>query len=171
MLNTYFKTAWRNLQRNKGFSLLNIAGLAVGLAATLVIALWIQDEIKHDKFHTNGARLYQVMANTYWGDVATLNMVPASLNEALKTELPLNVTFLDSPAPISKSEGMLHYLLDKDDWFGDFHTLAEITERCNAYRNTEWPTSNFSGLCFRLWKKRKLDRLEEGDDDLKYKKA
>lgn len=61
MLQNNFKTAWRNLQRNKGFSLLNIAGLAVGLAATLVIALWIQDEIKHDKFHTNGARLYQVL--------------------------------------------------------------------------------------------------------------
>jgi len=103
MLNTYFKTAWRNLQRNKGFSLLNIAGLAVGLAAALVIALWIQDEIKHDKFHTNGARLYQVMANTYWGDVATLNMVPASLNEALKTDLP-EITHV---ATFSEAEALL----------------------------------------------------------------
>ena len=88
MLKNYIKTAWRNLRRNKGFSLLNITGLAVGLAATIVIALWIQDEVKHDKFHANGPRLYEVMANTYWGDVATFNMVPASLNEALKNEFP-----------------------------------------------------------------------------------
>src|SRR5690606_29534850 len=103
MIKNYFTIALRNLRRNKGFSLLNITGLAIGLAATIVIALWIQDELKHDKFHANGPQLYQVMANTYWGDLATFNMVPASLNEALKTDLP-EVAYVTS---FSEEEALL----------------------------------------------------------------
>ena len=51
MLKNYFKIAFRNLLRNKAFSFINIAGLAVGMASAMLILLWIQNEMSHDRFH------------------------------------------------------------------------------------------------------------------------
>lgn len=60
MLRNYFKIAIRNLARNKAFSLINIMGLALGLACSLLIMLWVHDEYDIDAFHKNGARLYSI---------------------------------------------------------------------------------------------------------------
>ncbi|MEP6749206.1 MAG: ABC transporter permease [Bacteroidota bacterium] len=59
MIKNYFKVAFRNLVRNKGFSAINIAGLAIGMASAILILLWIQNEISYDRFHKNGAYLYE----------------------------------------------------------------------------------------------------------------
>jgi putative ABC transport system permease protein len=61
MLKNYFRTAWRNLLKNKTYSVLNIAGLAIGMAVALLIGLWIVDELSYDTYHKNHARLAQVM--------------------------------------------------------------------------------------------------------------
>ncbi len=63
MLKNYFKIAWRNLFRNKGFSLVNMLGLTIGMTCTLLILLWVQDELAYDKFHANYKNIYQVIAN------------------------------------------------------------------------------------------------------------
>jgi hypothetical protein len=63
MLKNYFKIAWRNLFRNKGFSITNILGLTIGIACTLLIFLWVKDELAYDKFHTNYNNIYQVIAH------------------------------------------------------------------------------------------------------------
>jgi ABC-type antimicrobial peptide transport system permease subunit len=63
MFKNYFKIAWRNLFRNKGFSLTNILGLTIGITCTILILLWVQDERTFDKFHKNYDNIYQVMAN------------------------------------------------------------------------------------------------------------
>jgi putative ABC transport system permease protein len=60
MIKNYFKTAWRGISRNKAFSALNIAGLALGMTCSLLIMLWVQDERRVDAFHKNNKRLYQV---------------------------------------------------------------------------------------------------------------
>ena len=60
MIRNYFKVAWRNLSRNKVHTFINVAGLSVGLACSLLILLWVQDERSVDGFHVNGKRLYQV---------------------------------------------------------------------------------------------------------------
>ena len=56
----YMKTTMRNLWKNKAFSVINIMGLALGLACSLLIMLWVNDEYKVDAFHKNGKRLYSV---------------------------------------------------------------------------------------------------------------
>ncbi len=61
MLRNYFKTAWRNLVRDKQFSFLNLIGLATGLACVLLIYLWVNDELSIDKFNKDDRRLYQVL--------------------------------------------------------------------------------------------------------------
>jgi putative ABC transport system permease protein len=63
MFKNYFKIAWRNLFRNKGFSLTNILGLTIGITCTIFIFLWVQDELSYDKFQKNYDNIYQVMAN------------------------------------------------------------------------------------------------------------
>ena len=61
MITNYLKTALRNLLRNKVFSSINIFGLAIGMAACLLIMLWIQNELNFDKFHKNRNKFYRVM--------------------------------------------------------------------------------------------------------------
>ena len=62
MLKSYLKTAVRNLWRNKVFSLINIVGLGVGLAACMLIFLYAKDELSFDRFHKNADRIYQITA-------------------------------------------------------------------------------------------------------------
>lgn len=53
MLRSYFKIAWRNLRKNKMFSLINILGLSIGIATCFIIMLYTQSEISFDRFHKN----------------------------------------------------------------------------------------------------------------------
>ncbi|MCP4631621.1 MAG: FtsX-like permease family protein [candidate division Zixibacteria bacterium] len=61
MFANYIKIALRNITRNKIFSLINIAGLAVGMAVCILILLWVQDELSFDRFHKNSGQLYRVV--------------------------------------------------------------------------------------------------------------
>jgi putative ABC transport system permease protein len=63
MIKNYIKIARRNLFRNKGFSLTNILGLSIGMTCTMLILLWVRDEMNYNKFHTNYNNIYQVIAN------------------------------------------------------------------------------------------------------------
>ncbi|WP_127128484.1 ABC transporter permease [Pseudoflavitalea rhizosphaerae] len=66
MLTNYFKTAWRNLLKNRFYTILNIGGLAVGLSVGILILLWVQDEFSFDRFHKQAKHIYRVenMAGT-----------------------------------------------------------------------------------------------------------
>lgn len=63
MLKNYFTIAWRHLLKNRQFTILNIVGLSTGLACTLLIWLWVRDEMSVDRFHENNTQLFQVMEN------------------------------------------------------------------------------------------------------------
>lgn len=60
MIRNYIKTAWRNLVKNKFYSIINIAGLTLGLAVGILILLWVQDELSFDSFHKNAANIYRL---------------------------------------------------------------------------------------------------------------
>ena len=60
MIRNYFKTAWRNLRKNKFYSFVNIAGLTVGLAIGMLILLWVRDELSFDTFHRKAASIYRI---------------------------------------------------------------------------------------------------------------
>ncbi|HLY69629.1 MAG TPA: ABC transporter permease [Puia sp.] len=89
MLKNYIKTAWRNLIRNKVFSVINISGLAIGLTCSLLIFLWVNDEKSVDGFHANEKFLYQVYERTYFdGKVEADYPTQGLLAEELKRAIP-----------------------------------------------------------------------------------
>jgi putative ABC transport system permease protein len=63
MIKNYFKIAWRNLFRNKGFSVTNLLGLTIGITCTILISLWVKDELTYNKFHSNYNSIYKLYAN------------------------------------------------------------------------------------------------------------
>ena len=89
MIRNYFKIAWRNLLHNKTFSLINILGLALGMTCSLLIMLWVKNELHMDKFHQNGKRIYRVMENqSYSGDISTFEATPGILAENIVKDIP-----------------------------------------------------------------------------------
>src|SRR5215510_15958436 len=80
MIKNYFKSAWGNLSKSKGYSAVNIGGLAVGMTVAMLIGLWIYDELSFDKYHKNYDRIAQVMQhNIYNGEIGTQTANPAEM--------------------------------------------------------------------------------------------
>jgi putative ABC transport system permease protein len=69
MFRSYFKIAFRNLIKNKGYTFINIAGLATGMAVALLIGLWIWDEVTYNQYHKNYDRLAQVWQHNVYNGV------------------------------------------------------------------------------------------------------
>jgi ABC-type antimicrobial peptide transport system permease subunit len=89
MLKNFIKVAVRNLWKYKGYSFLNIFGLAMGMACSLLILLWIRDEGSIDNFHANGARLYRIYERQYYDSKITAGYyTPGLLPEQMKKDLP-----------------------------------------------------------------------------------
>ena len=69
MFSNYFKIAVRNILRHKAYSIINIAGLSVGMACTILILLWLQHELSYDRYHTNADRIYRVATDINFGSM------------------------------------------------------------------------------------------------------
>jgi len=67
MIKSYFKTAWRNLIKNRGISLINIGGLSIGLAVAIVIMLWVINEYSYNSFHKRLPNIHVIMQNQSQG--------------------------------------------------------------------------------------------------------
>ncbi|MEJ0033356.1 MAG: ABC transporter permease [Bacteroidota bacterium] len=100
MIITYLKTGWRNLQRNKVYSLINILGLSLGVTASMLSALWVADEYKVDAFHEDLDRIYVVTSTEHTGHEITYGGydTPALLGEELPKIFP-DVEYATSYGP------------------------------------------------------------------------
>jgi len=90
MIKNYFKIAWRNLLKNKTFSFINIAGLAIGMASAMLIFLWIQNQVSHDRFHEKIDRIYVAHNRDQFkeGEIWAWNSTPKILGPTLKRDYP-----------------------------------------------------------------------------------
>lgn len=89
MIQSFFKIAWRNLLRNKGFSFINISGLAIGMAAAVLIMLWINHELSYDQFHEKKDRIYEAWNRAeFSGKLQCWNTTPKILARTLEKDLP-----------------------------------------------------------------------------------
>jgi len=86
MLRNYFKIALRNIQRNSIYSFINISGLSIGIACTILILLWVFDEVSYDRFQPKYKQLHQAWINGYYdGTINSFTSGPQMLAEGIKT--------------------------------------------------------------------------------------
>ena len=90
MIKNYFKIAFRNLLRYKGFSFINIFGLATGMACSLLIFLFVKDEVSYDRFHKDSDKIYRVVKDFVNDDGSRLPdaTTPPALSPAMQREVP-----------------------------------------------------------------------------------
>jgi len=106
MFRNYFKIAWRNLFRNKGFSIMNLIGLTIGITCTILIYLWVNDELSYNKFQKNYHTTYKVMANRDFNNqIFTDDAIIFPLASAVENNFPqvknAVVTSYNNPAILS----------------------------------------------------------------------
>jgi len=104
MLKSYLKIAFRNLQKNKGFTAINIVGLAIGMAAAILIMLWVKSEFTYDRFYSKTDQIYAVGIKDVWGgEVVKHFYTPKPMAAALKTDFPE----INNVARVNKGTGFL----------------------------------------------------------------
>src|SRR6516165_3395944 len=102
MIKNYFKTAFRSLARNRNYTIINIAGLAVGIAVCMIIFMIIQFQTSYDSFHAKKDRIYRVLTESHHADAGNITYgknVPFPMPEGLKTAFPQ----LEQVAPVYAS--------------------------------------------------------------------
>jgi len=121
MLLNHLKIALRIIKRNKGFSFINISGLAIGIACCVLILLWVQDELSFDAFHTNGENIYRIVSkDTAKGITQYYAVNPMPLAPTLKAEYPEVLR-----ATRYSSSGIRFYHKDKDESFVENGCMAD----------------------------------------------
>jgi putative ABC transport system permease protein len=119
MFKNYMTIAWRNILQQKGFSLINIGGLAIGLSCCLLILMFIQDEFSYDRFHSKADRIYRVVASTSEDRVPTNANGSFGYGPLLKEEFP---EVQDSVRIRKMGQGVKRYIGYKgkkfyEEWF------------------------------------------------------
>jgi putative ABC transport system permease protein len=108
MLGNYFKIAIRHINRYKGYSFINISGLAIGMACCILILLWVQDELRFDKFHKNADDIYRLTTttpNSIWSSS------PWALMPRLKKDFPEVIEgtwYAETIRPVKNKENVLN---------------------------------------------------------------
>ncbi len=127
MLKNYFKIALRNLRRQKGYTFINVAGLAVGIAACLLIGLYVREELSYDRFHERAERIYRVAMNAYTPNAPPGRFAVSNWLDApnLRAEHP-EIESLSRLAPwTSNVKHNGRYFFDDDFFFAD-STFFEV---------------------------------------------
>ncbi|MFP4095261.1 MAG: ABC transporter permease [Cyclobacteriaceae bacterium] len=90
MIRNYLNIALRFFMKQRAYSLINILGLAIGIACSLFILLWVEDELKMDRFHEKEGRLFKAMRHAYFtdGNIFTWSAIPKPLAQTLEEEYP-----------------------------------------------------------------------------------
>ncbi|WP_426667135.1 ABC transporter permease [Mucilaginibacter sp. McL0603] len=127
MIKNHFKIAWRNLLRHRRMTLINVAGLGIGMAATILIVLWVQNELSFDKDQPDAINIYRIKTklaispheNWLWEGA------PYALGEHAQREIP-EIETLTRLSPSNYSDVNIHY---KDEI---------ISEKNAAYVDNQW---------------------------------
>ncbi len=131
MFKNYFKIAWRNLLKNKGFSAINIFGLAIGIACCLLITLYVVDEMSYDRFHEKADRIYRLNCNVkYGGSEQSLSQTPDILPVILKSDYPQVENFVRfySAGPfLIKRAGTLVNIREENILYADSTVFSVFT--------------------------------------------
>ena len=128
MIKNYFKTAWRNILRNKTTSFINLFGLSVGMTAVVLILMWVQNEMSFDNYHPNVKQIFRLTCHINSANWV-LDASPLLLSDAIQKEIseiksaaklrPIRGTaILNSKGELFSEKNCTYY--DKG-WFKMFH--------------------------------------------------
>ena len=107
MIRNYFKIAWRNLLKNKGYSAINIGGLSVGLAISILISIYVFNEYSYDRFHENYDKLYRVLRiGGINDDKYLIGVTSGPFGPALENDYPESIK---STTRVLPSDGLVSY--------------------------------------------------------------
>ncbi len=134
MIKNYLKIAWRNLIKNKAFSIINITGLATGLACFILIALYVVDELSYDRYNENAANIYRINADLKFGGTALhMAVSPDPMAPDLKNDYPeveqyTRIYASSGPKLIRKGNQFINEqrVANVDSTFFDMFTLPAI---------------------------------------------
>jgi len=122
MIKNYLIVAWRNIKRQKVYSFIKIFGLSIGIAACILIYLFVVDELSYDKFHENGDRLFRVVQVRYDKDTGEetgrQQYMPTPTGPELKQSLP----GIKHQSRYTNSSGAVRY---KENIFSEYIWLAD----------------------------------------------
>ncbi len=122
MIKNYFKIAWRNITRYKAFSAINIIGLSIGMACSIFILLWVQNERSYDTFHENADNIYRVTANVSDFHIA---VSPSPIGPAVTTLFPQVKSFVRLNGPASHVFSLdNHQFEEKNTFYVDSNFLS-----------------------------------------------
>lgn len=123
MIKNYFKTSLRNLLKNKGYSFLNIFGLAIGIACAGLIFLWVENELGYDKFNAKRDNLYYIKENQKYDTyTATFGSTPGPLAPAMLEEIP----GVANTCRVNEQDATLFTIGDKAMYAGGLYTEASL---------------------------------------------
>ena len=125
MIKNYFKIALKNIVHHKAYSIINISGLAIGMACSILILLWVQNELSYDRFHTKADQLYRLTCNA--GEFKAA-VSPAGMGEGLQSQMPeiKSVVRLSKPATNLFEVGNQKFE-EKNIFYADSNFLQEFS--------------------------------------------
>jgi putative ABC transport system permease protein len=128
MLKNFLKTGARMLLRQKGYTVVNITGLAVGVAVCLLILLWVQDELRYDRFHENADRIYRTIWDGKFGDNQwSIPLGPVPVGETIRSQF----TEVESATQLIRQGRTIRhrgeYIIENDFLFVDEHFFDVFT--------------------------------------------
>lgn len=122
-MNNYFKTSVRNLLKNKGYSFLNIVGLAIGIACAGFIFLWVEDEMSYDQFNAKKGNLYFIREHQKYDTyTATFGSTPGPLAPAMQAEIP----GIANTCRLTDYDATLFTIGDKNMYAGGIYTEPSL---------------------------------------------
>jgi len=114
MIKNYLKIAWRSIVRNRASSLINIGGLAIGMAVAMLIGLWVWDELAYDKYNVNYSAIAQVLENQHLGDnIGTQVSKPMPLANELRTKYGDNFKYIAAASFVDLPVSYNHHPLTR----------------------------------------------------------
>ncbi|MBO9637413.1 MAG: ABC transporter permease, partial [Siphonobacter aquaeclarae] len=145
MFRNYLKIAFRNLLKNRGYSFINILGLAVGLASSILILLWVVDEFSYDQFHPKKERIYRVLRNfkESEGKVWTSSSQGGLLGNYLRKSIPeikyVAMAGWETPIPLATGSKAMKksVLVVEPDFVNIFGFKAVKGSFQTAFRDTK----------------------------------
>jgi putative ABC transport system permease protein len=144
MFRSYLTIAWRNLVKNKAYSVINIGGLAIGMAVAMVIGLWIYDELSFDKNNKNYDRVAQVLQHQHISNgLATYNALPLPLAEELRSKYGSNFDYLAASLTLDQFIGHEEKVFTRLGSFAEpsFPNILSLEIVSGARNSIDDPTS------------------------------